>query len=162
LKKFQRLLHERKSRIAKTISRETGEPYVEALTTEIVVVLDSARFHIENAYSLLRDEPLAHGSLRMKTKSGRILLEPYEVIGIISPWNYPFSIPATESLCALVAGNAVVVKPSEFTSLTALELATLLCESGVPEDVFQVIPGDGVTGADLVDADIDKLIFTGS
>ena len=75
----------------------------------------------------------------MKTKSGRLVREPYGVIGIISPWNYPFSIPATESLAALVAGNAVVLKPSEFTSLTAMELASLLHEAGVPEEVFQVI-----------------------
>jgi len=162
LKRFQRLLHERKSRVAETISRETGKPYVEALTTEIVVVLDSARFYIENSYSLLRDEALTHGNLAMKTKLGRLLREPYGVIGIISPWNYPFSIPATESLCALVAGNAVVVKPSEFTSLVASELANLLYEAGIPKDVFQVIPGDGVTGAALVHSDIDKLVFTGS
>ena len=162
LKRFQRLLHEHKSRIAEAISRETGKPYAEALTTEIVVVLDSARFYFENSDSMLRDEALTHGNLAMKTKSGRLVREPYGVVGIISPWNYPFSIPATESLCALVAGNAVVVKPSEFTSLVALELASLLYESGIPKDVFQVIPGDGVTGAALVHADIDKLIFTGS
>src|SRR4029077_1966407 len=71
-------------------------------------------------------------------------------------------IPATESLAALVAGNAVVVKPSEFTSLTAIELASLLHQAGVPEEVFQVVAGDGATGAALIDAAIDKLVFTGS
>lgn len=162
LKSFQRLLHEKKSEVAQLISREAGKPYVEALTTELLVVLDSARFYIENAHALLRDESVSHGNLAMKTKSGRILHEPYGVMGIISPWNYPFSIPATESLCALVAGNAVVLKPSEFTSLVALELADLLHRAGVPEDVFQVIPGDGLTGAALLSSDIDKLVFTGS
>src|SRR2546430_16218285 len=98
----------------------------------------------------------------MKTKVGRIVREPYGVIGIISPWNYPFSIPATEAVAALVAGNAVVLKPSEFASLVAFELASLLRAAGVPKDVFQAIPGDGATGAALVGSDIDKLIFTGS
>src|SRR5207245_7495333 len=98
----------------------------------------------------------------MKTKAGRIVREPYGVIGIISPWNYPFSIPATEVMAALVAGNAVVLKPSEFTSLVALELASLLHAAGVPKDVFQVIPGDGATGAALIGSAIAKLIFTGS
>ncbi len=162
LRHFQHLLNENKSEIAKLISREAGKPYVEALTTEVVVVLDSARFYIDHAYQLLRDEPLSHGSLAMKTKSGHLLRQPYGVIGIISPWNYPFSIPATESLAALVAGNAVVVKPSEFTSLVALELANLFHRAGVPEEVFQVIVGDGATGAALIKSDIDKLIFTGS
>jgi acyl-CoA reductase-like NAD-dependent aldehyde dehydrogenase len=98
----------------------------------------------------------------MKTKSGRILYEPHGVIGIISPWNYPFSIPATEAIAALVAGNAVVLKPSELTPLIALQLQALLREAGVPDDIFQVLPGEGETGAALVKSDIDKLVFTGS
>src|ERR1019366_8379504 len=81
---------------------------------------------------------------------------------IISPWNYPFSIPATEAMAALVAGNAVVLKPSELTPLIALELQVLLREAGVPDDVFQVLPGEGETGAALVRSEIDKLVFTGS
>jgi acyl-CoA reductase-like NAD-dependent aldehyde dehydrogenase len=162
LRDFQEKLYRKKSDVARLITREAGKPYAEALLTEVLVVLDAARFCIENAYKLLRDEPVPHGNLAMKTKSGRILREPYGVIGIISPWNYPFSIPATESLAALVAGNTVVVKPSEFTSLAALELASLLHAAGVPADAFQVLAGDGETGATLINSEIDKLIFTGS
>jgi acyl-CoA reductase-like NAD-dependent aldehyde dehydrogenase len=159
---FQRLLLEKKSEIARLITREAGKPYVEALLTEVLVVLDAARFLIDNAYRLLRDEPVPHGNLAMKAKSGRILREPYGVIGVISPWNYPFATPGTETLAALVAGDAVVLKPSEFTSLAALELQSLLHEAGVPSDAFQVVVGDGATGAALVNCEIDKLIFTGS
>lgn len=162
LRSFQRLLHENNSEVAALISREAGKPYAEALTTEVIVVLDSARFCIENAYRLLRDEPVPHGNLAMKQKAGRIVREPYGVLGIISPWNYPFSIPATESLAALAAGNAVVVKPSEFTPLVVMKLAELLHRAGVPTDIFQVIVGDGATGGALVNSAIDKLIFTGS
>jgi acyl-CoA reductase-like NAD-dependent aldehyde dehydrogenase len=159
---FQRLLNEKKSDVARVVTQEAGKPYVEALLTEVVVVLDTARFLIDNAYRLLRPEPVPHGSLAMKTKSGHLLREPYGVIGIISPWNYPFSTPATEGLGALGAGNTVVLKPSEFTSLCALELQSLLHAAGVPKDVFQVIVGDGATGAALTNSDVDKLIFTGS
>jgi acyl-CoA reductase-like NAD-dependent aldehyde dehydrogenase len=162
LRSFQRLLHEKKSDVARLITREAGKPCVEALLTEGLVVLDAARFCIENAYRFLREEPVPHGNLAMKTKAGRIVREPYGVVGIISPWNYPFSIPGTESLAALVTGNAVVVKPSEFTSLAALELASLLHQARVPKDVFQVMAGDGATGAALINSEIDKLIFTGS
>ncbi len=162
LRTFQRILHEKKSEVARLITREAGKPYVEALLTEVLVVLDAARFCIENAHRFLRDEPVPHGSIAMKTKSGRTVRDPYGVIGIISPWNYPFSIPAAESLAALVAGNAVVLKPSEFTSLTALELASLLHASGVPKDIYQVVAGDGATGAAVTGSAIDKLIFTGS
>jgi len=159
---FLRILHERKSEIARLITSEAGKPVVEALLTEVLVVLDAARFCVENAYAILRDQPVPHRNLAMKTKSGRLVRESYGVIGIISPWNYPFSIPATETLAALVAGNAVVLKPSELTPQCSLRLAELLHEAGVPEDVFQVVVGDGSTGAALVNAKIDKLVFTGS
>jgi acyl-CoA reductase-like NAD-dependent aldehyde dehydrogenase len=162
LREFQRLLNDRKSEIALAITREAGKPRAEALVTEVLVVLDAARFLIDNAHRLLRDEPLPHGNLATKLKRGRLLREPYGVVGIISPWNYPFSIPATETLAALVAGNVVVLKPSELTSLAVLELRSLLHAAGVPEDVFQVIAGDGTTGAALLQSPIDKLVFTGS
>ena len=162
LREFQGKLYERKSKIASAISREMGKPVVEALVTEVLVVLDAARFLIENAWTLLRDEPVPHGNLVTKLKSGSLVREPHGVIGIISPWNYPFSIPATETLAALVAGNAVVLKPSELTPLIALELAALLEAAGVPQDVFQVVVGEGPSGAALVRSPIDKLVFTGS
>jgi len=162
LRDFQRLLHASKSDISDLITSEAGKPRVEALLTEVMVVLDAARFCVEKAFPFLREEEVPHGNLAMKTKAGRIVREPYGVIGIISPWNYPFSIPATESLAALATGNAVVLKPSELTPLTALGLAALLHEAGVPKDIFQVVVGDGATGAALVNAAIDKLIFTGS
>ena len=162
LRRFQQILLARKADVARRITQEAGKPAVEALVTEVLVVLDAARFLIENSYSILRDEKLPHGNLALKTKSGRILHEAYGVIGIISPWNYPFSIPATEILAALVAGNAVVLKPSELTPLIALELQSLLHEAGVPSDILHVLPGEGPTGAALVAAGIDKLVFTGS
>jgi succinate-semialdehyde dehydrogenase/glutarate-semialdehyde dehydrogenase len=162
LREFQRRLHDRKSEIADAITREAGKPRAEALTTEVLVVLDAVRFLISNAHRLLRDEPVPHGNLATKLKRGRLLREPYGVIGIISPWNYPFSIPATETLAALAAGNAVVLKPSELTSLAALELRSLLHAAGVPEEIFQVVVGDGATGAALLHSPIDKLVFTGS
>jgi len=162
LRRFRQIVYSNKTEIAQLITREAGKPYIEALLTEVLVVLDAARFLISNVYSLLRDEPLPHGNLAMKTKAGRLVHEPYGVIAIISPWNYPFSIPATETLAALVAGNAVILKPSEFTSVVALKLAEMLHEAGVPKDVFQVAVGGGPTGKALCEAAIDKLIFTGS
>jgi succinate-semialdehyde dehydrogenase/glutarate-semialdehyde dehydrogenase len=162
LRNFQSILHTRKSDIAVAITREAGKPLAEALVTEVLVALDAARFLIDNAYGLLHDEPLPHGNLATKLKKGRLVREPHGTIGIISPWNYPFSIPATETLAALVAGNTVVLKPSELTPLVALELAGLLHASGVPREVFQIVIGEGPAGAALVRSPIDKLVFTGS
>ena len=162
LQRFQRSLAERRDEIAELISRESGKPTVEALNTEILVVLDAAGFCIRNAHSFLRDEPVPHGNLVMKLKRGRLVREPYGVIGIIAPWNYPFSTPAIETLGALVLGNAVVLKPSEFTPLVALEFQKLLYSAGLNPDLLQVLIGAGPVGAALLEADIDKVIFTGS
>jgi len=162
LRRFQRLLNRDKDEVSRAIARENGKPQVEALLSEVLVGLDAARFLIEEAHAVLKPEPVPHGNLIMKAKSAHLVREPYGVIGIIAPWNFPFSTPAAEGLAALVAGNAVVLKPSEFTPLAALELARLLHEAGVPCDVFQVLVGDGATGAALVDARIDKIVFTGS
>jgi acyl-CoA reductase-like NAD-dependent aldehyde dehydrogenase len=162
VRQFQDKLLENKHQIAEAITRESGKPLAEALTTEVLVVLDAARFLIESAYRLLKDEPVPHGNIAARLKQGRLLREPYGAIGIISPWNYPFSIPATETLAALVAGNAVILKPSEFTSLVALQLESLLLAAGLPQNIFQVTTGDGTTGGALVDSQIDKLVFTGS
>src|SRR6516162_7661491 len=150
LANFQKLLQEKKSEVARIITLETGKPLAEALVSEVLVVLDAARFSINHAYGFLREERVPHGNWVLKTKSGRIRREPYGVIGIISPWNYPLSIPATEILAALVTGNAVVLKPSELTSCTALALRDLFWEAGVPSDVLQVTVGDGITGSVLL------------
>ena len=162
LRRFQRRLQERKTDVARAITREAGKPYVEALLTEVVVTLDAAGFCASEAPALLLPQPVPHANPAMKSKTGRLLRQPYGVVGIISPWNYPFSIPASEAMAALVMGNAVVLKPSDFTPLAALELKSLLEEADVPRDVFQVVLGDGASGAALIASSIDKLIFTGS
>jgi acyl-CoA reductase-like NAD-dependent aldehyde dehydrogenase len=162
LRRFQQLLAGQKDRVAEVISRETGKPRVEALSTEILVVLDAAEFLLRHAPVLLRPEHVPHANLAMKLKRGMLLREPWGAIGIISPWNYPFSIPATETLSALIAGNAVVLKPSEFTPFSALELQRLLLEAGLSSALLQVITGEGSTGEALLQSDINKLVFTGS
>ncbi|MEU8675773.1 aldehyde dehydrogenase family protein [Streptomyces sp. NPDC048560] len=91
-------------------------------------------------------------------------LEPLGVIGVIAPWNFPMPIAAWGTAPALAAGNAVILKPAETTPLTALRLAGLALEAGLPEHLFQVLPGAGdITGAALVEhPGIAKIVFTGS
>jgi succinate-semialdehyde dehydrogenase/glutarate-semialdehyde dehydrogenase len=162
LRRFQQRLSERRDDVAGLLCREAGKPVVEALVTEVLVVLDAVQFAVRNAHHFLRDEPLPHGNPVMKMKRGKLAREPFGVIGIISPWNYPFSIPAVETLAALVTGNAVVLKPSEFTPLIALELQHLLCAADLNPDLMQVVIGEGPVGAALIESRIDKLMFTGS
>jgi succinate-semialdehyde dehydrogenase/glutarate-semialdehyde dehydrogenase len=98
----------------------------------------------------------------MKLKSGALLRQPYGVVGIISPWNYPFSVPSVQALTALATGNAVALKPSEFTPYSSLELQRLLREAGLDRELLQVITGEGGAGAALLAANIQKVVFTGS
>ncbi|WP_199863600.1 MULTISPECIES: aldehyde dehydrogenase family protein [unclassified Streptomyces] len=92
------------------------------------------------------------------------ILEPLGVVGVIAPWNFPMPIAAWATAPALAAGNAVLLKPAETTPLTALRLAELALEAGLPEGLFQVLPGTGpVAGNALVEhPGIAKIVFTGS
>ncbi|MFJ5262888.1 aldehyde dehydrogenase family protein [Streptomyces sp. NPDC088387] len=92
------------------------------------------------------------------------ILEPLGVVGVIAPWNFPMPIAAWGTAPALAAGNAVLLKPAETTPLTALRLAELALEAGLPEGLFQVLPGHGpVAGNALVEhPDVAKIVFTGS
>lgn len=159
---FQQLLCEQKETVAAIITREAGKPLAESMSTEILVVLDAAQYLLKNAPEFLRPEPVPHSNPAMKLKKGTLLREPYGVIGIISPWNYPFSLPSVQTLAALATGNAVVLKPSEFTPFSSLELQRLLREAGLTPDLMQVVTGDGAAGLALLQSKIDKMVFTGS
>lgn len=162
IERFGELVTLHKPHLARTITLETGKPYVEALLTEVLVVLDSIHFLLQECPGFLRDQSVPHHSLATKFKTGRLVREARGVIGIIAPWNYPFSIPSVETLFALATGNAVVLKPSELTPLSALQLTELLRDAGAPENLVQLAIGDGTTGEALVESAIQKLIFTGS
>ncbi len=162
LARFGELLCDQKETVASVISREAGKPEAEALSTEILVVLDTVKYLRDHLPEFLRPETVPHGNPAMKLKRGTLLREPYGVIGIISPWNYPFSVPSAETLAALATGNAVVLKPSEFTPFSSLELQRLLRQAGLDPDLLQVITGDGAAGAALLTAAINKVVFTGS
>ena len=162
LARFGRLLCEQKSAVASVISREAGKPEAEALSTEILVVLDTVKYLQDYLPEFLLPERVPHGNPAMKLKRGTLLREPHGVIGIISPWNYPFSVPSVQTLSALAAGNAVALKPSEFTPFSALELERLLRAAGLDPELLQVITGDGSAGAALLSANIHKIVFTGS
>jgi succinate-semialdehyde dehydrogenase/glutarate-semialdehyde dehydrogenase len=162
LKRFGRILCDQKDTVAEVISREAGKPEAEALSTEILVVLDTVKYLSDYAPQFLLPERVPHGNPVMKLKRGTLLREPYGVVGIISPWNYPFSVPSVQTLAALAMGNAVVLKPSEFTPYSSLELRRLLVEAGLDGDLLQVITGDGAAGAALLNSGIHKIVFTGS
>jgi acyl-CoA reductase-like NAD-dependent aldehyde dehydrogenase len=155
-------LFARRHDLAALITREAGKPRLESLLAEVLVALDGLDYLAGHGPSLLEAELVPHRNLAVRFKRGRLEYEPHGVMGVISPSNYPFSIPMNQIAAALIAGNTVVLKPSEFTPQTGLAIHTIAEEAGLPPGVLNVIIGDGITGAALVSSAIDKLIFTGS
>jgi acyl-CoA reductase-like NAD-dependent aldehyde dehydrogenase len=148
--------------IAELISRESGKPIGEAIALEIAPVLDLMQWIAKRAEKMLQPKRFGIGLFGMLGRSSKIIYHPLGVIGIIPAWNYPFSIPLGEAVMALMAGNTVVLKPSELTPLVGLKIGEIFEKAGFPKDTVRVITGAGETGAALVEAAPDKIIFTGS
>ncbi|HZG52137.1 MAG TPA: aldehyde dehydrogenase family protein [Pyrinomonadaceae bacterium] len=148
--------------IAELISRESGKPVAEALMMELVPTLDLMQFFARRTARLLEAEKIDIGQYGLMGRSSRIAYKPLGVVGIISPWNFPWAIPLGEVVMALMAGNAVILKPSELTPLVGVKIGEIFDRAGLPEGLLTVAPGDGATGAALVEAGVDKIMFTGS
>ncbi|MCM2277994.1 MAG: aldehyde dehydrogenase family protein [Oligoflexia bacterium] len=146
--------------IAALISRENGKPEFEALSAEILPCLDMLTHFAERAPQLLRDQPIPLRTA--KHRKSYLNYWPVGVVAVISPWNFPFMLPFAEILMAVVAGNAVIFKPSEATPLVGLKIQELFGLAGFPQDLLQTIVGDGTLGAALVRQKPDKIFFTGS
>lgn len=148
--------------IAHLISRESGKPFSEAIALEIAPVLDLMQYFARNTEKMLRPAKIDIGLFKLLGRSSKIVYHPLGVVGIIPAWNYPFSIPLGEAAMALMAGNSVVIKPSELTPLTGLKIGEIFDKADAPENLVQIVTGDGRAGAALVDAAPDKIMFTGS
>lgn len=147
---------------ARTITIDNGKPLAESLTAELYPIADLIYYFARHAERLLADFSVPIGIMKFLRRKSAISFQPLGVVGIISPWNYPFSIPAGETAMALLCGNAVLLKPSSVTPLVGLKIAEMFKNAGLPDGVFQLISGDAETGSALVDSSIDKILFTGS
>lgn len=175
--RLKSVLFDRRQEIAEIVTREVGKPRMESLLADAMLAIDTAGHYskVSRVARMLRSERVAHHNLAFKSKRGEIRYEPFGVIGIISPWNYPMAAPMGQMIPALVAGNAVLLKPSELTPWCGALLGELFAQANFPQDVVQVIQGRGDAGAALIQASrgadtsagsriskIDKMIFTGS
>ena len=155
------LLVRRMDDVIAVVRAETGKPAVEALGHEVMIVAGLIKAYEKRAPRVLKPRRVGTGIL--VNKGGTKLQEPYGVIGIISPWNFPFSMPGIPTVAALFAGNSVVIKPSEVTPRTGALLAELAREA-IPDhpELVQVVQGRGDAGAALVRAGVAKIAFIGS
>ncbi len=157
-----RILLDRQDEFIDVVLSETGKTRSEALLVEIFASCDSLNYYAKNAAKILKTRKLKlHGLMRVM-KQARISYRPLGVVGVISPWNGPLVLSMNPSVQALMAGNAVVLKPSEVTPFSGKLIAELFEQAGLPDGLFRVLTGDGETGAALTRAGVDKISFTGS
>ncbi len=155
--RFGELIQENIDELAEIMTSETGKPLQQSLN-EIKGAQNRIEHLRQNAEKWLTSETLVDsGSTHEK-----IVYEPLGVIANISAWNFPYNVGYNVFLYALVAGNAVVYKPSEFASLTGKQFEKYLWQAGIPENVFQCVVGDGSLGQQILEADLDGYFFTGS
>lgn len=162
LRKIRDAIYEHREEVTNAISLETGKPHVEAVFAELILALDTADFLARQAPEWLRPEAVPHHNIGVKAKSGSLHFQPFGVLAIISPWNYPFSIPMAQILPALAAGNAVLLKPSELTPQAGEVIKKIIAAAGIPKGLVQVLQGGGAVGAAIIEANPDKVFFTGS
>jgi acyl-CoA reductase-like NAD-dependent aldehyde dehydrogenase len=143
------------------IVREQGKPRNEAFTMEVLPTIDALGWIGGAGLEFLADEKIPMPQVFLKTKSSAFTYEPLGVIGVISPWNYPWSIPLGEVALALMAGNGVVLKPASLTPLIGERIGRVFERAGIPEGLVRVIHGPG-TGPALVESSVSKVFFTGS
>jgi acyl-CoA reductase-like NAD-dependent aldehyde dehydrogenase len=161
LKELRRWMVRNRDRLIQTIVDETGKAREDAQVSEIFIVADSLKFWTKRGPKFLADERVRANSIFTLGKKMYVRYRPYGLVGVIGPWNYPLSNSFGDCIPALVAGNSVILKPSEVTPLTSLVIEEGMHAAGAPDDVFLVATGDGATGAAVVDQ-CDMVHFTGS
>ena len=160
LKRAGKAMLERRTEVMSIVRREAGKLDVEALFLEALGPLDAVGGWARVCRKAL-SRPIKLSALAFPKKRARIDMVPRGVVGIIAPWNYPVAGLYRSVIPALMSGNAVVLKPSEHTPESSAWFAEVLAEH-LPEDLIQVVQGDGEAGAALLEAGIDACVFTGS
>jgi len=154
------VLLDRKEAFIDTICRDTGRTRFETIFMEIFPACDSLNFYSRRAKEILADETTSMHLLKLKR--AKVVYRPLGVVGVISPWNGPFILSLNPTVQALMAGNTVVLKPSEVTPFAGGLVRELFEAADLPAGVLEVVLGDGATGAAVVEGGVDKIAFTGS
>lgn len=163
LQSVHKIMLEEADNIVKTISRDNGKTKNDALVSEVIPAILALKYYCKKAKKFLSAKRLQPGSWLMVNKRSKINKIPYGVIGIISPWNYPFAIPFSELIMALLAGNTVILKVASETLAVGDKIAEIFRKSSLPENVFNYVNAPGrMVGPAMLSAGIDKIFFTGS
>jgi acyl-CoA reductase-like NAD-dependent aldehyde dehydrogenase len=148
--------------IAELLTREQGKPRTESYTMELLPTVDLLHWCADEGAEILADEKVPYPQLFLKTKRSFFSYEPLGVVGVISPWNYPWSIPFGEVAIALMAGNGVVLKPASLTPKLGERIRLTFEKAGLPEGLVRDVHGGGKVGHALAESSVSKIFFTGS
>ncbi|MEZ5212261.1 succinic semialdehyde dehydrogenase [Gordonia sp. (in: high G+C Gram-positive bacteria)] len=159
LNAFSELVHSRADELMDVAQAETGKARIYA-QEEVLDVALTARYYATHGPKMLADRKAA-GMIPGATDV-RVRYQPKGVVGVISPWNYPLTLAVSDAVAALIAGNAVVIKPDSNTPYCALALAELLYEAGLPRELYAVVPGPGSVVGQAIVEQTDYVMFTGS
>jgi succinate-semialdehyde dehydrogenase/glutarate-semialdehyde dehydrogenase len=163
IKKAGRSLAEKRNEVVEIILRENGKLAIDALSAEIIPALMAIPFYIKQGRRFCKPFAIRGGNLLMAYKKSRMVYKPWGVVGIISPWNYPFAIPFSEVIMALLAGNAVILKTASLTGGAGRVIAKIFEAAQLPDGLLTVVEMPGKkAGSAFINAGIDKLFFTGS
>ncbi|UCC54759.1 MAG: aldehyde dehydrogenase family protein [Anaerolineaceae bacterium] len=161
MRQIQEALVDHAAEISTLVSQEMGKCETDTFMGDALIALTSLTGYLKLAPTVLRTRQSRSGLLHFNKRT-QIVREPLGVIAIISPFNFPVLLSLQSAFAALIAGNAVVHKPSEYAPLTALKIQELFRNAGLPRDLFQVVTGAGETGWELVHAGVDHISFVGS
>lgn len=161
MKRVRKLIANQSVELAQHLQAVTGKVVFEALTAEVLTVVDTIHYWEKRAERLLRSHRKPT-PLMLFGRSSWVEYVPRGVVLVIAPWNYPFQLSMIPALAALLAGNAVILKPSEVTSELDSIMQELFIQAGLPQDLVQIVSGDGSVGAKLVAGKPDLIFFTGS
>jgi succinate-semialdehyde dehydrogenase/glutarate-semialdehyde dehydrogenase len=151
LERAAQVLIDESDQVRDLIVEEQGKPRNEAFSMEVLPTIDALGWIARSGIDLLDDEPIKMTQVFFRTKTSAFTYEPLGVIGVISPWNYPWSIPFGEVALALMAGNGVVLKPASLTPLIGQRIQQVFERAGVPEGLVRVVHGTGTgTGTAVV------------
>jgi succinate-semialdehyde dehydrogenase/glutarate-semialdehyde dehydrogenase len=156
------VLVEEVDEVAELLTREQGKPRLESYTMELLPTIDLLHWCADNGPEILADEKVSYPQVFLKQKSGFFAYEPLGVVGVIAPWNYPWSIPFGEVAIALMSGNGVVLKPASLTPLLGERIHRAFEKGGLPEGLVRTVHGGGAVGQALCESSARKIFFTGS
>jgi len=162
LKRAATVLHDRLDEIAKLLSEEQGKPISECYTMELIPSIDALRWCAKEGPGILKDERVPYPQPFFKTKRSKFRFQPIGVVGVIAPWNYPWTIPMQEIAISLMCGNGVVLKPASLTPLLGEAIQSVFEEAGLPKGLIRNVHGGGRIGDALTKSTAGKIFFTGS